>query len=200
MDIKLYYTPKTRALRVRWLLEELGLDYRLEYIDILSKTGNPEYKKIHPLGSVPAIEIDGKTMFETGAICAWLTDQFPEKNMAPTRDSWQRALYEQWMYFVPGTMEPPIFDYVLHSHILPEEMRIKDCAEWSIKRYHSVLKVLNTELEKRAYILGDSFTTADLMISSVLFWKRDVLENYSALKEYTAIIAKREAFRTAKKD
>ena len=80
MNIKLYYWPHTRAFRVRWLLEELQLPYKLEYINLFKGETNSEaYKTVHPLGYLPAIEVDDRTMFESGAICAWLSDKFPQK-------------------------------------------------------------------------------------------------------------------------
>lgn len=85
MDIKLYYTPRTRATRVRWLLEELQIPYHLTSIDLFGGEGNTEaYRTIHPLGYIPVITADGNKIFETGAICAWLTEQFPEHQLSPS--------------------------------------------------------------------------------------------------------------------
>ena len=90
MDIKLYHTPETRADRVRWLLHELDIPYELVRIDLFSgQTNTAEYKKIHPHGLVPAIDIDGHIMFESCAICHWLTDMFPIKNW---RHHWQAQI------------------------------------------------------------------------------------------------------------
>ncbi len=63
MNIKLYYTHRTRSLRPRWTLEELGLTYQLALIDLFGGEGDtPAYRRIHPHGSVPALEIDGRVM------------------------------------------------------------------------------------------------------------------------------------------
>ena len=85
-------------------------------------------------------------MIESGAICAWLTDQFPEKHLAPPLSHFSRRDYEQWMYFVPGTLEPPLWDYVLHKYLLPKNERIKSILPWSLERYQKVLKVLHSKL------------------------------------------------------
>ena len=79
MDIELFYTPRTRAGRVRWALEEPGMPYRLRPVELFSGERNPA----HPLGSVPAIKVDGQAMFESGAICHWLADRFPGQGLAP---------------------------------------------------------------------------------------------------------------------
>ena len=195
MDIKLYYTPRTRAIRVRWLLEELSLPYQLIPVDLFHGEGNSDaYKTIHPLGCVPAIDIDGKVMIESGAICAWLTDQYPDKQLAPQANHALRRDYEQWMYFVPGTLEPPIWDYVLHKFLLPRKERIRTVVPWSLERYQKVLKLLNLELGNRHYIIGDDFSTADILAGSTLMWKIDELERYPNLSGYVKRLNKRNAY------
>ena len=201
MDIKLYYTPRSRAVRVRWMLEELTLPYELINIDLMGGEANTDkYKKINPFGYIPAVEIGGKPMFESVAICHWLTEQYPEKNLAPAKDSWERAIYEQWMYFVPGSMEPPIFTYLLHKVVYPESMRVPEILPWALERYKSILKELNEELKSKPYLLGEQLTTADIMMASILFWKEDLLEEYPALKSYSAKMKSRPAYIKATKD
>lgn len=198
MEIKLYYTPKTRAHRPRWLLEELGLNYQLEYVDIFSgKSMLGDYRHIHPHGSVPAIEINGKVIFESGAICHWLTDQFPQYHLAPAHDDPLRGDYEQWMFYAPGTMEPPYMMAAMHDFILPEKRRVPEIVPWAKKQYGFILKVLDKELQKRDYIVGDRFTTADIMIGTYLIWSEPYLEPFEALQEYAQRLIKRPACQRA---
>ena len=201
MDITLYYTHRTRALRPRWLLEELGLPYRLELIDLFGGGGRaPEYRKIHPHGSVPAVSIDGRTMIESCAICHWLSDRFPEQQLAPPADSPARMAYEQWVFYVPGTLEPPAFQILLHGMILPEEQRVPDMVPWSTRVYRSVLKFLNRELSERDYIAGEQFSTADILVGSTLLWLPDLLTDHPALGEYTNRLQQRPAYARAATD
>src|SRR4051812_24127370 len=85
MALKLFYVPQTRAGRARWMLEELGVPYAIEKIDVQAKQNqSPEYlEKVHPLGHVPALhDSDGDvTMFESAAICMYLADKFAEKKL-----------------------------------------------------------------------------------------------------------------------
>lgn len=198
MDIKLYYTPRTRAIRVRWLLEELALPYQLIPVDLFHGEGNSEtYKAIHPLGCVPALDVDGKVMIESCGICAWLTGQFPEKHLAPEINNFLRQDYEQWMYFVPGTMEPPIWDYVLHKYLLPRKERIRAVLPWSLERYQKAIKFLHTELGNKAYMLGDTFTTVDILVGSTLMWKANELERFPNLNDYVKRLTERQAYITS---
>jgi len=201
LDIKLYYTPHTRAQRPRWLLEELALPYRCEYIDIFSpEHAASSYRNIHPHGSVPAIDIDGKVMFESGAICHWLTDQFPQSNLAPKINDPLRQAYEQWMYYAPGTLEPPIMMASMHEFLLPEKRRVPEIVPWAKKQYLNVLKVLNQELSNRDYIVGNNFTTADIMIGTYLIWSDKYIKSFEAIQAYTKRLLKRPAYLNAIKE
>jgi len=201
MKIKLYYTPRTRAHRPRWLLEEMGLSYQLENLDIFSGEGmTKEYRAIHPHGSVPAIDIDGEVMFESGAICHWLTDQFPEHKLAPAMDDPLRRIYEQWMFYAPGTMEPPFMMAVMHEFLLPESRRVPEIIPWAKKQYVFVLRVLEKELKNRDYLVGNRFTTADIMVGTYLIWSEKYLERHEALQAYVQRLIERPACQRALDD
>lgn len=201
MEITLYYHPQTRAFRVRWLLEELELPYQLKNIDLFGGEGNSAaYKKIQPHGCLPAIEIDGKVMFETSAICQWLTDQYPDKGLAPAFNDPARMAYTQWMYYVPATMEPPLFYEFLHTMILPEGIRVPQIVPFCKQRYSEVFEVLNHAYENKVHLINDKFSTVDLMISSVLLWRAKEASQYPNLRRLIQDVAQRSAFRRAKSD
>lgn len=201
MKLKLYYLPKTRATRVRWLLEELGLDYELQYIDLFKGEGNtPEYKKIHPHGLLPAIEIDGNIMLESCAICHWFTDQYPEKQLAPAINSIERQQYEQWMFYLPAMVEPPLWENFLHTAMLPEDKRIADIIPWNIDRVNETFKVLSQRLQDRPYLVNENFSTADIVIGSILMWDSANISDYPALVSYVERLQEREAYQRATAD
>ena len=193
MDIELFYTPHTRSSRPRWLLEELAVPYRLRPVDLFGGKRNPQ----HPLGSVPSVSIDGETLIESGAICHWLADCFPEKGLAPATTDPRRARYEQWMFFVPATLEPPGFEVLLHTQILPEAKRIAAIVPFATAGYQRVLRMLAKELDHDGYLLGEQFTCADIMLGTTLTWLPGLLEDYPPLLAYTARVTARPAYRRA---
>ena len=198
MEIKLYYMHRSRAIRPRWLLEELQLPYSLHPINVLGGEGNtPEYKKIHPLGQVPALEVDGQLLIESGAMCHWLADMNLHHELAPSLADPVRAKYEQWMYFVPGTLEPPAWTLLLHGALLPTEQRVSAIMPFAQTQYNSALAVVNAALQGRDYILGEKFSTADIMLASTLNWLPDALSTYPILQQYLQRIQQRSAFQRA---
>ena len=195
MHIKLYYTAGTRALRPRWLLEELGQAYDLETIDLFGGEGRSErYKQINPYGTVPAAEIDGRIMLESGAICHWLADRFPEKKLAPPHEQADRIDYERYMSYAVATLEPPIWLIIVHGQLLSEPHQVPEIIPWATKRYLYLLKLLTAEFGNGPYLLGEQFTAADIMVGSTLMWEPDLLREYEKLAAYVKRLQDRSAY------
>ena len=90
--MKLYFAPRTRAVRARWLLEELGVPYELIKLDLARQENTtPAYLAVHPLGEVPALVDGDVTLLESLAICLHLADRFPEKHLAGIRNWWSTS-------------------------------------------------------------------------------------------------------------
>lgn len=193
MDIEIFYTPHTRSTRPRWLLEELQQPYNLRHIDLFGGERNPA----HPLGSVPSVNIDGETLIESGAICHQLADSRPEMNLAPATDSPLRAQYEQWMFFVAATLEPPAMDILLHTQILPEKKRITAVVPFATGRYRQILRMLEKELDHPGYLLGKEFSCADIMLVTTLTWLPELLDKHPALQDYVKRLTARPAYQRA---
>jgi glutathione S-transferase len=109
--ITLYHAPRSRSSRIIWLLEELGADYRIELVPIIrgDGTGAPapdSYLAIHPLRKVPAIKIFDEIVYESGAICLYLTDSHPKREIGPLPGHNDRAEYVRWLFFYTGALEP----------------------------------------------------------------------------------------------
>lgn len=198
--MQLYFAPRTRAVRPRFMLEELGVPYELVTVELLKgQHKRPDYLEIHPHGAVPAL-IDGSVrMFESAAICLYLADKFPAKKLAPPPGSPERAAYYQWSIYSAVTLEPPTLQYLLHTRILPEEQRSAAVAEENRKRFGEIARVLSRAIGGKEFILGDQITTADILIGSTLSSTRSMglLENQPTLDAYAARIEARPAFQRA---
>ncbi len=200
MDLTLYDTPRTRAFRVRWLLEELGLDYRLETVDIFAEAAQPSaYRAIHPLGQVPVLQAGDKRIFESGAIVHWLADTHPAAQLAPPLNATDRADYEQWLFFAITTLESPAWEIALHERILPEDKAVKAIVPFARARYRDALGVLEPVLSERDYLLGEQFSAADILTGHTLMWLPELLEDFPALRAYTRRLGRRRGFLQAQR-
>ncbi len=195
MELILYHLPGSRSQRVRWLLEELGLNYSLKTIDLFKGEGNTaEYLAVHPLGQLPALKIDHSTMFESGAIVQWLADTNLDKGFAPPLDSPGRRDFDQWMYFSVTNLENPAWEIMLHSKILPKDVAIKAIIPFATKNLLQVFTVLDNELEKKNHMVDDRFSAVDIMIAYILMWYPEHVEAFSNLKSYLHQLQQRPAY------
>ena len=158
-----------------------------------------ERNPAHPLGMVPAMRVDGEPMFESGAMCMWLADQAPAQALAPPHDDAQRRPYEQWMFFGPATLEPPAFELLLHTRILPEEQRVPAIVPFAEQSYRRVLDMLVKHFQQHDYLLGNTISCADILVGHTLTWLPELIAPYPPLLAYTERLGMRDAFKRARK-
>ncbi len=195
MELILYYMPGTRAERIRWILEELDLEYRVETIDLFKGEGQrADYLAIHPLGQLPALKVDGEVMIESGAIVQWLAESVPGSNLAPAPDQPTRCAFNQWMYFVATSLEAPAWEMMLHGRILPDEQAVREIIPFAEKRYAEALGVLENAVKDQDYLVDGRFSAADIMAGYILAWFPGQLVSYPALQSYLARLKQRPAY------
>lgn len=197
--IKLYYAPRTRASRPRWTLEELGVDYELERLDMArGDQRSAAYQAVNPLGQVPALVDDGNTMIESGAMCVYLAEKYAEKGLGPGH---QPMAFYQWCFYLFGTLEPAIFDYLLHTRWLPEAQRCESVAQRGKAAWDKALDYLEKHMnDGRAHLLGDRFTVADILVGGTLAWTDDEVgwgQDYPTLLGYVERLKSRPAYQSA---
>lgn len=191
--MKLYFAPKTRATRPRWMLEELGVPYELITLDLEAKENRrPEYLRVHPLGQIPALVDEDVTVFESIAICMYLADRFPQKGLAPAVSSPLRGAYYQWLLFCPSMVEPAIGRFSQHGGDVAEAEREK-----ARVRFGEAAAVFVAALGASPYLLGGGFSAVDVIVGSNLNWARHVglLEGRDVLGRYVDRMLARPAAR-----
>ena len=161
--MKLYWAPGTRSLRTLWMLEEAGVDYERVHVDIRNGGQNdPAFRKINPMGKVPAFEDGAAQLAESAAICAYIAERCPEAGLAPKIGDPLRGRYFHWLFFAPGCIEPA-FTQKFANIELPTT-----AAGWG--DFTRVFDALETALKPGPWILGETFSAADVMIGCDLLF------------------------------
>lgn len=202
--MQLYYIPTTRAVRPRWLLEELNIPYELVPVT-MEMSRQPEYKKLHPHGKVPVLVDENITIYESTAICTYLADRYPEQELAPPLQSPARAYYCQWLFYASLTLEAPVEQYMfnvlpsLPEKVLPKSDRTKVNPEEALQWFKKVCQPLNELLQDRDYLVDNRFTAADIVTGGVLLWalKLGMMKEESPAKNYMTQLIERPAFHRA---
>ncbi|MGD1874863.1 MAG: glutathione S-transferase family protein [Mastigocoleus sp.] len=209
--MKLYYIATTRAVRPRWLLEEMGIPYELVRVTPeMSKKA--EYQKLHPQLKVPVLVDESVdpvvTIFESAAICTYLTDKYPELEFAPPQNSPQRAYYYQWLFYATNTLEKPVEHFLfaalpkLPEKTIPEKVRFAISTQESLEWFNTVAEPLRNSLQNQDYLVGNRFTTADIVTGGVLLWaeRLKMLNDSDVLSRYLSNLMERPGFKTADED
>ena len=165
--LTLFHAPQSRSGRIVWLLEEIGVDYDIRYVDIyraMTLTGARDPANLHPDGKVPALLHDGALVTESAAIALYLTDLHPEANLGAAVGSSRRADYVTWLAWTAGEMEPAVWSRISGATETDPNARA---------RYDAAMARLLTALASGPWLMGDSFTAVDVMIASAVAWGRD---------------------------
>jgi glutathione S-transferase len=181
--------PRTRSSRVLWLLAESGAPYELTKLAPQERR-SAEYLLRHPLGRVPALELDdGTVMFESAAICLQLADLSPDAGLIAPLGSSERALAYQWVLFAMTELEAPLFRWI-------REAADGESEPPSRERFAQAATALESALAGHEWLLGDGFTVADVMCASVLggAHSRDLLGDWPGLQAYVERAEVRPAF------
>ncbi len=188
-DLVLYTNPMSRGRIARWMLEEVGRPYRAEVLEF-TRMKSPDYLAINPMGKVPALRHGEVVVTETAAICAYLADIFPEAGLAPPVGDPLRGPYYRWLFFAAGPLEAAVTNQALGFEV-PAERR--GMAGYGC--YADVLDALEGALDGRDYLVGDSFTAADLYVGSHLGWGLQFgsIEKRPAFERYVQMIDDRPA-------
>ncbi len=159
----LYHAPQSRSSRILWLLEELGEPHQVEYMDIrrADGTGARDPRNPHPDKKVPALRHDGRLVTESAAICLYLSDAFPRAKLGPAVGDPRRADYLTWLFYYPGVIEPVV---------VAKATGRADADPGEKEAFEAMERRLRGALERGPYLLGDAFSTADILLASVFQW------------------------------
>ncbi len=183
---------QTRAFRVLWMLEELGLEYR--HNDAMP--GSDELRKHNPTAKAPVLLVDGAPVIDSTAINTFLADKHGAMTYAP--GTLERARQDAFTHFVLDEMDAVLWTAARHSFILPEEKRVpevKDSLKWEFERSQGIL------LERMGdgpFLMGDKMTVPDIIAAHCVPWA--MLSKFPLLDDFKAYgkrLSQRDAYQRA---
>lgn len=189
--ITLYHAPRSRSSSMVWLLEELQVPYQIELVPIVYGNGQgspaPEsYRRIHPHKKVPAIDHDGVIVHECAAVTLYLADAFPKAGLAPLIGDPRRGPYVTWLAYWAGPMNS-----ISAARFLGWD---KDRTT-GFGTFEDMDGFMNRTLESHPYIVGDTFTAADVLVGAAIefFVGGGVLQKRKAYEDYMKRLNERPA-------
>lgn len=198
--LTVYGFPRSRATRILWMLEELQQDYDYQPLDLeKGEHRSAEFLALNPAGKVPVLIDDDLILSECTAIISYLGDKFEHRELLPTPGSAQRALHDQWASFVVTELEQPLWTMGKHKFAIPKEYRVKaifPTATWELQQ---AITLFSDALGDNPFILGDSFTAADILLGHTLFWAKGFEQpiEQANLQQYMGRVSQRPSLQKA---
>lgn len=187
--ITLFHAPNTRSTGALILLEELGVDYQLQVLNLKRRQQRRRaYRLINPMRKVPALKHGNALITEQVAILLYLADLFPAECLAPPTGDPLRGPYLRWMIYYASCFEPAMIDHWQKREPAPYEIS-------PYGDFETTYKVLAERLNEAPYILGSKFSAADVLWATALTWimPMKLMPNNALIEAYTTRVNKRPA-------
>jgi glutathione S-transferase len=158
-----------RGFRVVWLLEEMGLPYRLRPVDLLAGVENDkEFLAINPAGFIPAIQDGEATMVESIAIMEYLIARYGPTPLAPDPPDPTFPTYQQFLHLGEAGLAASIYFVVVSRNLAPEAERQNWGARKALEVFESRLGLVTQQLARSPFLAGPTFTAADISVTYAL--------------------------------
>ncbi len=192
MPVVLYHHPFTRAATCLWMLEEVGIEHELQFVDVQAgQQKSAELLALNPMGKLPILVDEEAVVTETAAIGLYLADRYAPGRLAPALDDPRRATYLRWSLFAPSVIEPGL---------------IAKTSGWAVNAgaagwgtYEAMLAAMEHALERGPYLLGEVFSMADVIFGATVRYmlRFKMLEPRPAFSAYIERLSTRPALQKA---
>jgi len=194
--IRLHHVPQSRSMRALWLLHELAVEFEVVDWPFDKTLRSPEYLALNPAGRVPALELDGRTIWESGAITEVLCERFPATGMGRTPDDPERIDWLIWVHFAE-TLSQHIATLTQQHIVLREDhMRSPVLMNIEARRAEKCFAAIDARLAGRDYLLDGGFSAADVSVGQAVYMARHFVrtECFAALQAWYDRITARPGF------
>ena len=173
MKMKLYEFGPTRSIRVRWTLQELGVEFESIPINLLAGEHlQPKFLKINPAGKIPVLVDEDLVLTESVAIVLYLADKYSNKGLIPTELK-ERAQVNRWLLFAATELEQPLWRIARNTMLYPEDQRLPADVVLASQEFKAMAAVLEDHMQRRQFLVGDTVTVADFVAAYTLDWANE---------------------------
>lgn len=201
--ITLHHCHQSRSMRVLWLLHEIGVDFELRIHPFDKSLRRPEYLSKSPAGRVPALEMEGETLFESGAIMQVLCQRFSESGLGRTPENLDWPDWLVWLHFAETISQHVASLTQQHIMLYEDHMRSPIIMKLEAARVGKCLDAieaqLSTPVENRDCLLTSGFSAADIAVGQAVYMARHFvrLDQWPEVAAWYARITDRAAFRAS---
>ena len=198
--IRLHHCHQTRSMRVLWVLHEIGVPFEVEIHPFDKSLRSEDYLAKHPVGRVPSIEIDGRAVWESGAIIELLCERFPEPGLGRLPGDPERVDWLIWVHFAETISQHIAALTQQHVMLYEDSMRSPTVMKLEAMRVGKCFAAIEARLhESGDHLLASGFSAADVAVGHAVYMGRYFArtEAFPALEAWYGRITARPAFRAS---
>ncbi len=194
--IRLHHCPQTRSMRSLWLLHELGEPFEVQIWPFDKSLRSPDFRALNPAGRVPALELNGTYIWETGAITEVLCERFPSAGLGRDVQHPERAKWLIWLHFAETISQHSAALTQQHVVLREDSQRSPIVMQLEAKRLEKCFAALDGELGE--YLLSD-FSAADISVGQAVYMAGHFarIEPFPKLAAWYARVTERPGFQAA---
>jgi len=195
--IRLHHSHETRSMRALWLLNELGAAFEVVVWPFDKSLRSEDYLNLNPAGRVPALEIDGQAIWESGAITEVLCDRFSPNEMGRAPGHAERADWLIWLHFAETISQHTAALTQQHIALYDDSMRSPIVMKLEAKRLEKTYAAVEGRLQISGnYLLESGFSAADIGVAQAVYMGRHFaqIEPFEALAAWYDRVTSRGAF------
>ncbi len=188
MSVKLYYAPGACSLASHIALEEVGIAYDTQRLDLAAgDQRKPEYLKVNPRGRVPALVVDGKVLTENVGIMTYLAGGYPKAGLWP-KDTWHQAMAVSTMAWL-SNMVHTTYGHIVRPQRYADDPDVQEAVKAKAKvTYEDLLKEIDSLLTGRKWAIANQYTVVDGYLLVFYRWGNRAKMDVRSLKNYSALI------------
>jgi glutathione S-transferase len=183
--IRLHHVAQSRSMRMLWLLHELGVPFEVQTWPFDKALRSPEFLALNPVGRVPALEMDGRSFWETGAITEILCERFPDAGLGRAPGHPERADWLIQVHFAETISQHVASLTQQHVALFDDAMRSPVVMKIEARRIEKCYGAVEARLQGRDYLLDGGFSAADISVGQAIYMAR----HFARISPYMALVA-----------
>jgi glutathione S-transferase len=188
---KLYWSPGSAAMAPQAILNALDVKHELIKVDDdKNEQKSAEYKRLNPHGRVPTLVHDGdQVMYESAAICLFLTERHPEAGLAPAVGHPDRGLFLQWMAYQTNTLQEALMHYWHGNYFIDGAEQQAQMSKKAEQRCDEMFGFLDGTLSRSGpWLCGKNFYACDIFLAMLARWTRKMEKPAVRHKEISRLV------------
>lgn len=169
-EYTLFCAPNTYAMSAHAILEEVGANYNLHWVELFSDQPDPLFIAASPHGRTPALNTPEGTIFETGAVSLYIAEKFPQFNLYIPTDHPKRGKFLQWFHYLATTLQPEVLIQFHPESYYQDEVQQKALKNASMKRLIETFETLEFALMESPFLFGSQPMVPDYILAMQTIW------------------------------